>query len=63
MLAIKESLLQFDNGSAFVEVATAPQVFQRKTVELGLSDGINVEILSGLSRTDRIKVWDRPKRR
>ena len=63
VLAIKESLLQFDNGNAFVEVATAPQVFQKRTVELGLSDGINVEILSGLSRTDSIKVWDRPERR
>jgi HlyD family secretion protein len=63
VLAVKESLLQFDNGSAFVEVATAPQVFEKRPVELGLSDGINVEILSGLSRTDNIKVWDKPKRR
>jgi HlyD family secretion protein len=63
VLAVKESLLQFDKGRAFVEIATAPQVFEKRDVELGLSDGINVEIISGLSRTDRIKVWDRPKRR
>ena len=63
VLAVKESLLQFDNGNAFVEVAIAPQVFEKREVELGLSDGINIEILSNLSQKDRIKVWDRPKRR
>lgn len=63
VMAVKESLLQFENGRAFVEVAIGPQEFERRAVELGLSDGINVEILSGLSHKDRIKVWDRPKRR
>jgi HlyD family secretion protein len=63
VLAIKESLLQFDNGEAFVEVAVADQVFEKRALELGLSDGINVEIMAGVSPSDRIKVWDRPKRR
>jgi hypothetical protein len=27
---------------AFVEVETAPQVFERRTIKLGLSDGINI---------------------
>ncbi|MEK6195414.1 MAG: efflux RND transporter periplasmic adaptor subunit, partial [Deltaproteobacteria bacterium] len=62
VLAVKESLLQFDNGNAFVEVAIAPQVFEKREVELGLSDGINAEVLSNLSQKDRIKVWDRPRR-
>ncbi len=63
VLAIKESLLRFKNGDAYIEVETAPQVFEKRAAELGLSDGINVEILAGVERTDRIKVWDRPKRR
>jgi HlyD family secretion protein len=39
-----------------VEIETAPQVFERRTVELGLSDGINIEVLSGISENDKIKI-------
>jgi HlyD family secretion protein len=28
-------------------------------VELGLSDGINVEVISGVEESDKIKVWNR----
>ena len=57
VIAIPEALLVFDKASdsIFVEVETSPQVFERKKVELGLSDGINVEIVSGLDTTDQIK--------
>jgi HlyD family secretion protein len=40
VLTIKESLLQFENESAFVEVETASQQFEKRTIKLGLSDGI-----------------------
>lgn len=56
VLAVKESLLIFENGSTFVEVETSSQQFERREVKLGLSDGLNVEILSGLSADDKIKV-------
>jgi HlyD family secretion protein len=62
VLALKESLLQFDGDTVFVEVETAPQQFKKRTIEVGLSDGINIEIVSGLSKTDRIKIWDKPRR-
>lgn len=55
VLAIRESLVQFDRGKPYVEVETAPQVFERRKVKLGLSDGLNVEVLEGVSRTDKIK--------
>jgi HlyD family secretion protein len=55
VMAIEESLVQFDKGKAFVEVETAPQAFSRREVKLGLSDGINVEVLSGLSASERVK--------
>ncbi len=55
VLAISEALLQFENDSAFVEVETGEQVFEKRFVETGLSDGINIEILSGLSKEDKIK--------
>jgi HlyD family secretion protein len=56
VMAIHESLLQFGADSTYVEVQTKkPQVFEKRLVKLGLSDGINVEILSGLSLKDQIK--------
>jgi HlyD family secretion protein len=58
VLAIREALVQYKDGKPFVEVETTPQVFVTKDVTLGLSDGIKVEILSGVSKTDKIKVPD-----
>jgi HlyD family secretion protein len=55
VLAIEESLLQFDQGKPFVEVETAPQQFERREITTGLSDGIKIEVLSGLTETDKIK--------
>lgn len=55
VLAIEEALVQFDKGKAFVEVETAPQAFSRREVKLGISDGINVEVLSGVTASDRLK--------
>jgi HlyD family secretion protein len=54
-LAIEESLVTFEKGKTFVEVETAPQRFTRREIKLGLSDGINVEVVSGLEAKDRVK--------
>ncbi len=58
--AINESLLQFDGEKPFVEVTTGPQQFEKRYIQTGLSDGIYIEIISGLEKTDKIKVWDKP---
>jgi HlyD family secretion protein len=55
VLAIPESILQFEGDSSYVEVETAPQQFQKRYIITGLSDGINVEVKSGLSMEDKIK--------
>ncbi len=55
VMAIDESLLQFDGDDTFVEVETSPQAFERRDVEVGLSDGISIEVVSGLSADDKIK--------
>ncbi len=55
VMAISESLITFENDSAFVEVETSPQAFERRYVKTGLSDGINIEVLSGLTKDDKIK--------
>jgi HlyD family secretion protein len=60
ILAVKEALIQFDEETddPFVEVEIGDQEFERKEVELGISDGIHVEILSGITEKDKVKVWN-----
>jgi len=61
ILAIPEALLQFDKKTEkpYVEVQIKDQEFERKDIETGISDGINVEILSGITIKDNIKVWNK----
>lgn len=63
VLAIKEALLQYDpkTKKPFVEIETGDQEFKRKDVVLGLSNGIYVEIKSGITSSDKIKVWNQLK--
>ena len=56
VLSIPESVLQFDKEKSFVEVETSPQKFEKRFIKTGLSDGINIEILDGLKKTDKIKI-------
>jgi HlyD family secretion protein len=58
VLAVREAVVQYENGKPFVEVETLPQTFVRKDVKLGLSDGIKVEVLDGVTRTDKLKIPD-----
>ena len=60
VIAIKEALVQYDEETEepYVEVETGNQQFERREVELGISDGIIVEIVSGLTEKDRVKVWN-----
>ena len=55
VLAVNERLVQFDKGKAYVEVETAPQQFERREIEVGLSDGINIQVTSGVTEADRLK--------
>ena len=60
VLALKEALVQFDEDTKkpFVEIEKGDQEFERKDLELGVSDGIYVEVKSGISAEDKIKVWN-----
>lgn len=55
VLALNEGLLQFEDGKQLVEVEVAPQRFEKREVKTGLSDGIQIEILSGLTEKDKVK--------
>ncbi len=61
VLAIDEYLLQFDNKTkeAFVEIEIADQNFERRQIEVGISDGVYAEVLSGVTINDKIKVWNK----
>jgi HlyD family secretion protein len=56
VLAIQESLLVFEGDSTYVEIEVAPQQFEKKYLVTGISDGINIEVLSGLKIEDKIKI-------
>ena len=64
VLVIPEALLQFDKttNKPYVELAIGAeedQKFERKDIEIGISDGVNVEILSGLTEEDKVKQWNK----
>ena len=59
--SVNESLLQFDNSTKkpFVEVQISGQKFERRDVELGISDGVYAEVLGGITQKDNIKIWNK----
>ena len=59
--AISEALLQYDSETKkpYVEIETSSQKFVRRDVKLGISDGVNAELLSGVKKSDKIKVWNK----
>ena len=63
VMALKEALVQFDTKTKapFVEIEIGEQKFERKDIELGISDGIYVEVKNGVDKEDKIKVWNQIK--
>ena len=53
--------MQFDKDTEkpFVEVEVGENKFERKEQELGVSDGIDVEVISGIDKDTKIKVWNK----
>lgn len=54
ILLILERLVSFVSDSAFVEVEDSLGAVTRVLIETGLSDGINIEVASGLSEGDML---------
>jgi HlyD family secretion protein len=55
VLAINENLLRFDGERPYIDVEVAPGEFERRDLELGISDGIHIEIVSGVDAEARIR--------
>ncbi|SMC33968.1 efflux RND transporter periplasmic adaptor subunit [Cellulophaga tyrosinoxydans] len=61
VLVIPEALLQFDKVTdmPYVEVSVGDQKFERRDIKIGISDGVNVEVVSGLTEKDKVKIWNK----
>ncbi|KUJ50585.1 efflux RND transporter periplasmic adaptor subunit [Chryseobacterium sp. JAH] len=61
-LLLDESLIQYEKvggkDKSFVEVKQKDGKFKKVFVKLGASDGINVQILSGIDKNAEVKVWN-----
>ncbi|MDD4158284.1 MAG: efflux RND transporter periplasmic adaptor subunit [Proteiniphilum sp.] len=57
VVTIPESAVEFSGDSTFVYLVKSekPQTFERKQVEIGLSDGIHIEVTEGLQENDKIR--------
>jgi len=55
VLAINEGLLKFEDDTTYVEIEVAPQTFEKRMVKTGLSDGLVIQVVEGLTETDKIK--------
>ena len=58
-------MLQFDKKTEkpYVEVKTGDDTYEKRDVELGISDGVNVEILSGVTIDEEIKIWNKTSKK
>jgi HlyD family secretion protein len=56
VLAIQERDILYESDTTYVEVKTGDRSFEKRQVELGLSDGIKVEVLGGLDGSSEVKV-------
>ncbi|MEQ1565050.1 MAG: efflux RND transporter periplasmic adaptor subunit [Myxococcota bacterium] len=56
VLAVEEAALSFEDGQPFVEVEAANGRYERRSVKVGLSDGLRIEVLEGLAEGDKIRV-------
>lgn len=56
VISIKERDVIFEDDTTYVEIQTGDREFEKRKVELGLSDGIQVEVVNGVDTTAQVKV-------
>ena len=55
VLAVKESDIYFENDKTYVDIESGEAQYIKSEIEIGLSDGINIEIISGINPSQKIK--------
>jgi len=63
VLMIKSAHVRYDeNQKPYVEVlksgSGADATYEKQYITLGITDGVNVEVKSGLNQNDKIKIWN-----
>lgn len=60
VLTLPESTVEFEGEKTYVYVVTSPegaseQTFDKREVKIGLSDGINIEVISGIAAGEKVR--------
>lgn len=58
VLTVPEGVVEWTGDSTYVYVLTAErpeQTFERKSIKAGLSDGVNIQVVEGVSENDRLR--------
>ena len=56
VVSINERDVLYEDAGTYVEVASGDRTFERQSVELGLSDGIFVEVVEGIDTSHQVRV-------
>ena len=64
VLSIKEALLRFDKKTEkpYVEIKIGDNEFEKRELELGISDGVNIMVKSGITEADDLKIWNKARK-
>ena len=58
-MTIEESCVKFAGDTSYVEIFKGmdkkEQLFERKDIKIGMSDGVYIEVLEGLAEDDKVK--------
>jgi len=54
ILVIPERLVEFKGDTAYVEVSDSAGAIESRKIEVGLSDGLNIEVIDGLALGDNV---------
>ncbi len=66
VIAVPESTIEFKNDSSFVYILTdslPEQKFDRREVTVGMSDGIRIEVKSGLGTADKVRGAEKKRKK
>ena len=55
VVSVPESALEFEGDSCYVYIKKSADLYERVPVTTGLSDGVNIEIKSGLQAGDKVR--------
>ncbi|MGD1843609.1 MAG: efflux RND transporter periplasmic adaptor subunit [Thermonemataceae bacterium] len=62
VMAIKESWIEFEGEKAYIYIEKEPQQFVKKRIKTGISDGINIEVVDGLTRKSKVRGTEKKER-